>query len=529
MWGRYNLTNTSSPVWTPCTPRAGDIAWMLMATGLVLGMFPGVAFFELGLLRKKNTTSILAQIFCGLPILSTMWIMFGYSLTFGPDAGGAGVIGDFSRAWFAKLSFDSCFNGDVQIPEPLYGLFQLMFACITPLLMTGSFAERLAWKPFIFLMIFWEILVYYPIAHWMWSENGWLNQLGAQDFAGGIVIHTTAGVSALVICKILGKRHNFKKYGGNFPYSSLPLAGVGATLLWTGWFGFNGGSALGANSTAISAVLNSQIGASVSAVVLVCVVWKQTGKPSTIAMLNGAIAGLAGITPASGFITPVSAFVLGVLLGASVEVGVHFVKHKWEIDDALDVSVVHGLTGIIGSLYIGIAGDASISGANGLVATAGTDWMLMGVQTLAVVIAAVWAGFWSFVIMMVIRRFTPLRISHVNELRGLDAAIHFETASFADSEVAFGHGNEATHLVSHGQKDLRPEARMSANNNNTRASLASAPLDPNAEDSEESDDEAVQSDIRPSENEVKALKRSIAMEKSGHSVNSFSRPTNNTP
>ncbi|KAJ9468084.1 Ammonium transporter 1 [Diplonema papillatum] len=468
-WGA-DVSGPEAP--TSCL-NAGDTAWMLIATVLVLGMFPGVAFFELGLLRKKNTTSIIAQIFCGLPVLSTMWFMFGYSLTFGPDIGDVGILGDLSECFLATVSFESC-REEEQIPSALYALFQMMFACITPLLMTGAYAERLAWRPFVALTCLWELFVYYPVAHWIWHPHGWLNKIGVQDFAGGIVIHTTAGVSSLVCVMLLGRRHNYHKKKGLFPYSNLPFACVGATLLWTGWFGFNGGSAFGANSVALHAVVNSQIAASVCCTTMLAITYYHTHTPSTIVMLNGAIAGLAGVTPASGYITPVSTFVLAIVLAISCELGTWILRDKCKIDDALEVSVVHGLTGVVGALYIGIAGSKAVNpdSADGLVYTAGKDWTLLGVQFLGVSVAGGWAALVTYTILKGVSYFTPLRVSHAHEVKGLDAAIHLETASVSQSVTS-----------------TAGRLRLHSNAVTVEA----------AESSSESDDEPVVADIRPSE------------------------------
>jgi Amt family ammonium transporter len=403
-----------------------DEAWMLMATVLVLGMFPGVAFFEAGLLRLKNTVTILAQVFCGLAMLSVMWICFGFSLTFSRTATN-GFIGNLDNAFLINVGFDDCLETQSRISTALYAMFQLMFACITPLLMTGAYAERLAWLPFVIFTTAWELLVYYPVAHWMWNDQGWLNQMGALDFAGGIVIHTTAGVSSLVAVLFLGRRHRFDDYHGEFPYSSLPTSAMGFTLLWTGWFGFNGGSALAANHSAVSAVTNSQIGAVFAACTYMVVVMIKTKKPSTIACMNGAIAGLAGITPASGYISSQAAIVLGVLLGLSVDPGMWLIKHKLRIDDALDVSVVHGLTGIIGSVFIGFCATRSVypeSEYEGVLYKGGGS--LLGIQLLAVLVCGAWAAVLSALILFVTSKFMPLRVSNDHEKQGLDYAVFRE-------------------------------------------------------------------------------------------------------
>jgi Amt family ammonium transporter len=259
--------------------------------------------------------------------------------------------------------------------------------------------------------------------------------MGAQDFAGGIVIHTTAGMSSLVAVWILGHRKGFDKYHGEFPYSNLPLACIGATLLWAGWFGFNGGSALSSGRVAVAAVVNSQVGASAASVVYMLIVLWQTGRPSTIAMINGAIGGLAGVTPAAGYITPPAAMLLGAILGVTVWAGIHLLKHRLRFDDALDVSSVHGLTGIVGALYIGFAGKASVSGANGAVEAHGhrDGWRLLGVQLLAVIVCGAWAAAWTFILLKAIGRFLPLRIPEDEEQNGLDVYLHNEGVEARES------------------------------------------------------------------------------------------------
>jgi ammonium transporter, Amt family len=411
-----------------CRPHNADVAWILMSSVLVLGMFPGLAFFEAGLLRGKNTTSIITQVFTGLTILCVMWVAFGYSLTFGDDH--FGLIGDFNKAFFLNTSFKDCYPG-TRIPTALQELFQLKFACITPLLMTGAFAERMAWKPFMLLMVLWEIFVYYPVGHWMWHPEGWLALLGAQDFAGGIVIHETAGVSSLVVVYVLGQRRGFDKYKGEFPYSSLPFAAIGVTLLWTGWFGFNGGSALASNAVAIHAVVNSQIGAAVCAVVWLRISTLRHGYPSMIALLNGAIAGLAGITPACGYISPPGAFVLGIILGISTYASAIFLKHRLALDDALDVSSVHGVAGVIGALFIGVAAQSAISGSGNGFLIDGSFRLLFN-QCVALVAVGAWSGAVTYGVLQTIALWTPLRVTAEQERVGLDEALHFEPIMHED-------------------------------------------------------------------------------------------------
>lgn len=414
----------------PCHAEDSDISWVLISTVLVLGMMPGLAFFEAGLLRAKNTTSIVIQIFSGAAFLPVLWVLFGYSLTLGTNPGN-GFIGDFSKSMWVGVHFDDCF-GTTVIPEALYALFQMMFATITPLLLTGAYAERLAFRPYVIFTVLWEVLVYYPVAHWMWSTSGWLNKMGAQDFAGGIVIHITAGVSALVSATMLGQRRDFHKHHGEAPYSSLPLTSIGATMLWTGWFGFNGGSALMAGRGAVHAVVNSQIAASVCSSCFLFFTMYRTGRASLLQCINGAIAGLAGVTPASGFIDVPSAFVLGVVLFAAAQGSIWVLKHKLHIDDALDVSSVHGVPGLVGALYIGFCGSSSISGANGLLYGGGGH--LLGVQLLASLVVGAWTALMTFVILKIISRFYPLRVDEQGEILGLDHHQHAEPSFQADTD-----------------------------------------------------------------------------------------------
>ena len=406
----------------PCVEVDGDISWVLISSVLVLGMMPGLAFFEAGLLRAKNTTSILIQVFSGLAVLSTMWICFGFSLSLTNETLG-GFIGTLSHSFLIDVSFDNCYNGTT-IPDALYALFQMMFAAITPLLMTGAYAERLSFRPFLIFTALWELFVYYPVAHWIWSPHGWLAKQGAEDFAGGIVIHATAGASALAVVLYIGKRCDFAEHKGEAPYSSLPLACMGASLLWAGWFGFNGGSALRAGRVALHAVMNSQIAASVCSCTFMLIHVVRTGNPSLIASINGAIAGLAGITPASGFISPSAAIFLGVFLAVCSALSIYICKHRLQIDDALDVFSVHGIPGIVGALFIGFCGNANVSGSNGLLY--GGGFKLLGVQTLAIIVSTAWAVCVTLLILRAISFFMPLRVDEARERMGLDQADHDE-------------------------------------------------------------------------------------------------------
>ncbi|EGC31727.1 ammonium transport protein A [Dictyostelium purpureum] len=414
-------------------PDPGNTTWVLLSTILVLGMMPALAFFEAGLLRSKNTLSIITQIMSGIVILTVMWQAFGYSLTFGPSQ--KGIIGNLDHAFLINVSYRNCNQNAPTIPSAAYAFFMMMFANITPLLMTGAYAERVKFKAFIVLTIFWEILVFYPVAHWIWG-GGWLSKFPVLDFAGGIVIHTSAGVSALVVALYVGKRKEFEKYGGEFPPSNLPLAVIGAALLWMGWFGFNAGSALAAGDVAASAVASTQIGGSFSAIVWIALSWLK-GKPTTVSAINGIIAGLAGITPASGYINSQYSIGLGVALGLSSYYSVVLLKHKLHIDDALDVSSVHGLTGIVGALAIGFCAELSINakGANG--AFNGNP-IQIGYQLLGVSVVGAWAALVTYGLLLAIDYTIGVKIDENEEELGLDLVEHGE---FAYHNIALT-GNE---------------------------------------------------------------------------------------
>jgi ammonium transporter, Amt family len=402
---------------------------MLVASSLVLLMIPALGMFEAGLLRKKNTVSIFMQIFFGLAILSVMWFIFGFSLTFGPDT--AGLVGNLDWTFLKGVPFnDSLANYAPTIPGVLFAKFEMMFAVITPLLLTGAIAERMKFSAFIIFIVVWSFLIYYPLVHWIWG-GGWLGKLGVVDFAGGIVIHTSAGMGALAAALVLGRRLN---YGPAImvPHS-IPLAVLGSALLWLGWFGFNAGSALASGGVAGNTVINTHMASSVSALIWVGLSWLRTGKPSIIAAINGAIAGLAGITPASGYVSVEHAFLIGIAVGIASYLGVIFLKDRLKIDDALDVSSVHGIAGIIGSLAIGIFAASIINpmGPNGLLY--GNPNQLL-IQALGVGVAGVMGFFGTYVILKVIDVLIGIRVSAKVEQEGLDISEHAERAYSDEDE-----------------------------------------------------------------------------------------------
>jgi len=407
---------------------SGDTAWMLVAGSLVLLMIPALGLFESGLLRKKNAVSVFMQIFCGLALLSVMWFVFGFSLSFGPDETG-GIMGNLDWVFLKGVPWDDTLHYAPTIPGVLFVKFQLMFAAITPLLLTGTIAERMKFSSFIIFIASWSILIYYPLVHWIWG-GGWLSQLGVVDFAGGIVIHTSVGMGALAAAMVLGRRRFFGP-AIEIPHS-IPLAVTGSALLWLGWFGFNAGSALASGSLAGNTVIVTHMASSVSALIWVGLSWMRTGKPSVIAAVNGAIAGLAGITPASGYISVEHSFVIGIAIGIASYSGVILFKEKLKIDDALDVSSVHGVAGIIGSLAIGIFASTAINpnGPNGLLFGNPSQ---LGIQAIGVGVAGALGFFGTWIIMKVIKFLVGVRVSPEVEDAGLDISEHAERA-YADEE-----------------------------------------------------------------------------------------------
>jgi Amt family ammonium transporter len=432
------MSNTTIPmmdlVGMDCI-NTGDTTWVLVSSILVLSMMPALSFFEAGLLKSVNTVSLVTQIIGGVSILSVMWHLFGYTLVFGHSWGG--FIGNFENVLMLGVTYDTCSRHAPNIPSALFGFFQMMFAAISPLLITGAFAERLRFKAYIIFIIVWEIFIYYPVAHWIWGD-GWMGKMGVLDFAGGIVIHTTSGVSALICGIVLGHRKDFDKYHGEFPPSNLPLAALGGALLWTSWFGFNAGSALSSGPLAVSTVVATQRAAVCSGVVWLILSWIRH-KPSAVAVLNGVIAGLAGITPASGYIDPQFGTVIGVILGLASYFSIILFKIKLRIDDALDVSSVHGMTGIVGSLSIGFFAQKAFNpeGADGLFFGDYSPYLL-GVQTMAVVVSGAWSAFWTFLALKIIDKIVGLKLTGEEEL-GLDDSEH--------GEQAYGWRHASTHVL----------------------------------------------------------------------------------
>jgi len=402
--------------------NTGDTSWLLVSTGFVMIMTPALGFFEAGLLRSKNSLSVIMQCFSGLAILSILWIVIGFSLSFSVNNG---IIGGLDWIFLNNVPLDIPLFYAPNIPGISYASFQMMFAVITPLLITGAFADRMRFRSYLVFIILWSIFIYYPVAHWVWGKGGWLGSLGVFDFAGGIVVHVNAGMAALAAALIIGKRRNF---GPEIlrPHN-IPLAAIGASLLWMGWFGFNAGSALTAGGLAANTLLVTQTASAASSLVWILLSWKRSGKPSAVAAINGAIAGLAGVTPASGYISVQNSLILGIVLGLVSYYAIMLLKERLRIDDALDVSSVHGVTGIVGTLAVGLIASSLINpaGPNGLIYG---NPIQIGLQALGVVSTAAFSFGGTIVIIKLLDKTIGLRVREEQEEVGLDLSEHAEKA-----------------------------------------------------------------------------------------------------
>jgi Amt family ammonium transporter len=403
---------------------SGNTAWILTATALVLFMtLPGLALFYGGLVRTKNVLSVLMACFAIAGGVSILWLFGLYSLTFGDGGSLQPVIGDLSKAFFQGISTDSM-QGD--IPEILFVAFQMTFAIITPALIIGAFAERMKFSAMLIFSMLWTAAVYVPVAHWVWG-GGFLSQLGVIDFAGGITVHITAGVAALVAALVIGPRNGFPKHA--MPPHNLTMSVTGAGMLWVGWFGFNAGSALAANGSAGMALLVTHISASAGALMWMACEWKRFGKPSMLGIVTGMVAGLGTITPASGNVGPMGALLIGLLAGLVCFNMTQIVKRRWEIDDSLDVFPVHGIGGILGTLLVGVLASPNLgifsgqgfSGANDSIASQ------FGVQALGVGVTIIYTAVVTWGLLKLTGLITRgLRVSSEQERTGLDLALHDE-------------------------------------------------------------------------------------------------------
>ncbi len=389
-------------------------------------MIPALGFFEAGLLRSKNAISVIMQCFSGLAVLSILWIVIGFSLTFSVNNG---IIGGLEWMFLNNVPLESPLSYASSIPGISYVSFQMMFAVITPLLMTGAFADRMRFRTYLIFIVIWSIFIYYPIAHWVWGEGGWLGSLGVFDFAGGIVVHISAGMGSLAAALVIGKRKDFGP--GINHHHNIPLVAIGASLLWIGWFGFNAGSALTAGGIAANTLLVTQIAAATSSLTWIFLSWKKSGKPSAVAAISGAIAGLAGVTAASGYISVQNSLILGLAVGFASFYAITLIKERLKIDDALDVSSVHGVTGIIGTLSIGLVASSLINpaGPNGLF-YGNTNQIVL--QSIGVITAASFSFGGTFIIAKILQKTIGLRVSGEEEDIGLDLSQHAERSDKVD-------------------------------------------------------------------------------------------------
>jgi len=404
---------------------AADTAWMIGATGLVLMMtIPGLALFYAGMVRKKNVLATMAQTLAATFLVSILWAFAGYSLAF---TGEGAFIGSLDRIFLNGVTLDAISPLAKTIPESLFMIYQMTFAVITVALVAGSVADRMRFSAFLLFCVFWLLLVYVPIAHWVWG-GGFLGSYGTIDFAGGLVVHLNCGIAGLVAAYVLGARRG---YGSeNLAPHDLALAVIGVGLLWVGWFGFNGGSALGANSRAAMAIVSTHLAASAGAFTWMVLEWWTRGKPSVLGMISGAVAGLGTITPASGFVLPMQAVLIGVIAGALCFWACTWLKLKIGYDDSLDVFGVHGVGGLTGTLLAGVLAVGALSatpempgGIHGLLE--GNPQQLLA-QAYGVVVTIVWSGAVTFVILKVIGVLVPLRVKQEDEVMGLDVSLHGE-------------------------------------------------------------------------------------------------------
>ncbi|HET6819954.1 MAG TPA: ammonium transporter [Candidatus Limnocylindria bacterium] len=405
------------------TIDSGDTAWLLVSTALVMLMTPGLALFYGGLVRRKNVLSTIMHSFFILALVSVTWVLWGYSLAFGPDAG-LGLIGRLDWLGLEGVGPAPSATYAPSVPHLAFVAFQMMFAVITPALITGAFAERKRFKAFVLFSVAWSTLVYAPIAHWVWSPDGWLSHLGILDFAGGTVVHLASGVAALVAALMVGRRMGLLE-SATEPHD-VPMTLLGAGLLWFGWFGFNAGSALGANGVAAVALVTTNTAAAMAALTWVTLSWLHRGSPSVIGAAVGAVAGLVAITPAAGFVTPAGAILIGSGVGV-VCYGASLLRLRSRVDDALDVFAVHGVGGAFGALATGVFATVAVNpaGRDGLL---GGNAAQVGIQLLGITAVAAYSAAATAGILLLVNLVVRIRVPREAEEAGLDVAQHGEIA-----------------------------------------------------------------------------------------------------
>ena len=404
--------------------NSGDTAWVLMASALVLFMtIPGLAFFYGGLVRRKNVLSILMQCFIIVCVISLQWVLFGYSLAFGPDF--HGIIGNLD--WAGLSGVGAAPNPDYAktIPHSVFMIFQAMFAIITPALIIGAYAERVKFPAFLLFTLLWATFVYDPLAHWVWGTGGWLKAMGGLDFAGGIVVHVSSGISALVLALLLGKRvgYNHKPIRPH----NLPFTVLGAALLWFGWFGFNAGSALAADGLAANAFITTHTATAAAGLAWALIEWWHNGTPTILGVATGAVAGLVAVTPACGFVNPMNAMFIGIIVAIVCYTAVAIIKGKLGYDDSLDAFGVHGVGGTVGTIATGLFAEKAVNAA-------GADGLLFGnlhqfgVQCLMLVVTIAFAAIMTFIIFKIVDAIVGMRVEEKHEIIGLDLTQQSEAA-----------------------------------------------------------------------------------------------------
>jgi ammonium transporter, Amt family len=400
---------------------AGDTSWVLFSAALVMLMTPGLALFYGGMVRRKNVLGTIMQSFIALAVITVQWVLYGYSLSFGPDIGH--VIGSLSWIGLNGVGLDPFPDYAATIPHQAFMIFQMMFAVITPALITGAIAERFKFKTYLVFLVLWSTFVYDPMAHWVWGIGGWIRNLGALDFAGGLVVHISSGVAALAAAMMVGRRRG---YGSeSMPPHNLTMTLLGTALLWFGWFGFNGGSAVASGSLATSAFVVTHISTAGAALAWMIVEWKHRGNPTVLGAASGAVAGLVAITPASGYVGPVSAMIIGLTAGGLCYGAINL-KNRFGYDDSLDVVGVHGVGGTWGAIATGLFASKAVNaaGADGLFYG---NFSLLGVQVLSVVSAWVYSFVVTFLILKVLDKTMGLRVNEEHEVNGLDLSQHGES------------------------------------------------------------------------------------------------------
>lgn len=417
------------------TLDSGNTAWIIVATAFVLMMtIPGLALFYGGLVRQKNILSIMMQCFILTAVITIEWIVVGYSWVFGTGFMESGsswgaMIGGFDKMFLRGITIDSLTAGN--IPELLFVLFQCMFAVISPALIIGAFAERIKFSGFLLFSILWAILIYNPMAHWVWG-GGWLQEMGAIDFAGGTVVHINAGVSALVMALMLGRRKGYRTQGHPVTPHNVPFVVMGTALLWIGWIGFNAGSGLAADGLAANAFLVTHFATAVAAITWTVLEWVINKKPTVVGICTGAVAGLVAITPAAGTVDAMGAFFIGLVVSVICFVMVAYVKPKLKYDDSLDAFGVHGIGGLVGALLVGVFATQTITGADGVQGALFGDWHQLWVQVVASVASIGFSAIGTAILFLIVDRIVGLRVTKEEESIGLDISQHGELAYSED-------------------------------------------------------------------------------------------------